>query len=219
MFLVRVVWVVIKDCVIGGFVGLVSIAASSLSGQEIHRPAGRMIPGEVTPSPAPDPCDACPDPDSFTCAMWPEVCYRCWEDCGSPIATPTPTPTRTPTPTPTLAPGECRFSLPVDPGHPKEVYAVGYYLHESETPGVRYRSNPPLTYDKDANTLSAAHIGRPVAVEWYARLRGVGEYQVVSTCGVVPPLAIPPTPTPTPSFIFKDGFESGNTKAWSKVVS
>jgi hypothetical protein len=115
----------------------------------------------------------------------------------------------TPTPTPTPAPGECRFKLLVDPGHPKEVYAIAYYLHGSVAePGMIYRANPPLV--REGDILRAATEGNPVAIEWYVRPHGVGEYQVVSTCGVVPPLAFPP--------IFANGFEGGNTDAWSLVV-
>jgi hypothetical protein len=94
----------------------------------------------------------------------------------------------------------------VDPGHPKEVYAIAYYLHESEDQGVRYRANPPLV--REGDILRAATEGNPVAIEWYARLQGIGEYQVVSTCGVKPPLVF--------EHIFSDGFESGDLGAWNE---
>jgi hypothetical protein len=93
------------------------------------------------------------------------------------------------------------------------IYAMAYYLHEDpDNHGKRYRSHPPLTYDEEAGTLTAAHIGRPVAVEWYARpYGGTSEYRVVSTCGKMPDSLIYP-------WIFEDGFESGTTDGWSKVV-
>ena len=96
----------------------------------------------------------------------------------------------------------------MDPGHPKEVYAIAYYLHESEERGVRYRASPPLV--REGDILRAASEGNPVAIEWYVRLQGIGEYQVVSTCGVVPPLVI--------EHIFSNGFEGGTTNAWSITI-
>jgi len=188
----------------------------------IRRPSGRVggptsTPTETptatsTPTPTPTPtaagpCDHCPDPDSFACTISWASCVKCWADCGQPIATPTPIPpTRTPTrtPTPTLGPGECRFRLDASPAQPKEVYAVAYYLHESEDePGTIWRANPPLV--REGNRLRADTQGNPVAVEWYVSAAGAGEYELVSTCGVVPPTDFP---------LFADGFESGDTGRW-----
>lgn len=180
-------------------------------GQPIATPTPTQPPTPTrTPTPA-GPCDHCPDPDSFTCTISWAYCVQCWADCGQPIATPTPTaptPTPTPTPTTTPAPGECRFFLEVTPGQPKEAYAIAYYLHESEAePGVRYRSNPPLV--REGGVLRADTEGHPVAIEWYVRPQGVGEYEVVSTCGALPSAGYP---------LFKDGFESGDLSAWVEVV-
>lgn len=62
----------------------------------------------ITPTPDPsNPCPQCPDPNGFSCQMWPEVCYQCWAACGHPLATPTPTRTATPRPpTPTSTPND-----------------------------------------------------------------------------------------------------------------
>ena len=193
-----------KRLIIGAVAAIAATTViSSLPGQEVHRPTGRLIPGEVTPTPTPDPCAACSDPDSFTCQAWPLACYQCWEDCGSPIATHTPTPppvpTRTPTPPPTPTPQGPACALPVSSG--AEVYLVAYYLHESNVQGVRYsHQTEPASVAPGAIISPCPCQGHPVGFKWYTSW-GV----LLKTCG----------DTSTRHWhIFSDGFESGNLEEW-----
>jgi hypothetical protein len=161
--------------------------------------------------------------------MWPDLCYQCWEDCGQPIATPTPTPipTITPTPTPTPNPYTANCSSEIHEVEACDLLVMGrkqvrskiYWVHQAE------EGEPPYTATTDwavfENTIIPIIVKRscPVAAEWHIASEITPDPQdwaVVQLCGAIPP---PPTPTPTPSssFIFKDGFESGNTDAWSAV--
>ena len=168
--------------------------------QEVLRPTGRMVPGSTTPTPTPDPCAACPDPDSFSCQMWPLICQQCWEDCGSPIATPTPTPTRTPTPpppTPTPQGPACELR----PQDERVVYLVAFYLHESKVQGTRYsyRTDPILVAPQTVLRPCPCQ-GHPVGCKWYT-----SSGELIKSCG----------DTSTKHWhIFSDGFESGGLEEW-----
>ena len=193
---------------------LLILLVAGLPGQQVLRPTGRVAPSEGTPSatptptPTPDPCAGCPDPDSFTCAMWPHVCYQCWEDCGQPIATrtPTPLPTRTPTPQPTPTPTPngpaCELSLPGGGA----VYLVGFYLHESEKQlKTRYTfQTAPVSVGPGALLRPCPCEGFPVGFKWYT-----ADGRLIRACG--------DTATILP-FIFEDGFETGTIDRWSLVA-
>ena len=180
-----------------------------VSGQDILRPTGRMAPGTPAPTPTvtptPDPCADCPEPDGFSCAMWPMVCYQCWEDCGRPIATPTvtPTPTKTPTPTPPPTPTPqgpaCELLLPSG----GVVYMVAYYLHESSVSGTRYSFQTVPVGVVPGSTLRPCPCeGHPVGFEWYT-----SDGVLLKSCG----------DTSTKHWhIFSDGFESGDLEAWNE---
>lgn len=162
-----------------------------------------------TPTPTPGPCAACPDPNGFVCALNYPMCVACWEACGQPIATPTPTPTPTPmppTPTPTPPPGpECVLNLE----GPGTLYMVGIWAHESETRCVRY------TYESETRVVlpgpQVARLslveGYPIGYEWWdadnrVLLKSCGDTDRAYPC----------------KGIFEDGFESGNTAAWSSTI-
>ena len=200
-------------------------------GQEAPRRAsGRLAPGPdstATPTPTitptPDPCAACPDPDGFSCQMWPVMCYACWEQCGRPIATPTPTrtPTRTktptpPPPTPTPTPNGPPCALHATKG--ENVYLIAFYAHESPTLGKRYTFTTPAMWipaGYQANPCPCE--GRPIGFEW--RIAATDE--LLLGCGDtshVYPRSPTPTPTPPPFELFRDGFESGDTGRWSAAV-
>lgn len=186
----------------------------------IRRPTGRYSPAlatatptatpatTATATPTPDPCDACPDPESFSCLMWPNICFQCWEDCGSPIAThtptPPPTPTKTPTPPPTPTPHgpACELELPVG----GTVYLVAFYEHESSTSGTRYHyQTAPVAVDPGSTIRPCPCQGSPVGFKWYA-----AGGTLLKSCG----------DTSTAHWhIFSDGFETGNTGRWSQTVA
>ena len=169
------------------------ILALGMSGQAILYPTGRVMPG--------DPCAACPDPDSFTCQMWPATCYQCWEDCGSPIATPTvtPTPTNTPPPpTPTPHGPTCELRLPGS----GLVYLTAYYKHESSTQGTRY------TFETTSKELRPGEVARPCPCEGTP----VGFTWSFTTTGK-PFMECGDTGWKH-WHIFSDGFESGDLEAW-----
>jgi hypothetical protein len=94
-----------------------------------------------------------------------------------------------------------------------EIYVKAYYLHEDpDNIGFRY------TYTTDVlivtnDTVRITDIqGIPVAFEWYSRPYGVvtkAGFELAKTCGEVPSAGFP---------LFADGFESGNTDAWSVVI-
>jgi hypothetical protein len=179
------------------------LSVPSLDGQEIRRPTGRMIPGVATPTP--HPCADCPAPGSFTCAMWPEVCYQCWEDCGQPIATPTPTPTSTPpppTPTPTPNGPACELLLP----SVESVYLVAFYLHGSEShPGMRYNfQTSSVVVPPGAIARPCPCQGHPVGFKWYT-----ADGVLLKACGDTSTLHW---------LIFRDGLETGTTDSWSTTT-
>ena len=198
---------------------LVLFVVSGLRGQEIIRPTGRRISGlvaltptptttptpTITPTitPTPDPCDECPEPGGTICEMWPEACYACWEDCGSPIATHTPTytptlvATYTPTPTPTPQGPACPLILPTG----GTVYLVAFYLHTIDD-DTRYSYQtlsivvpPGMT----ARPCRPPCEGIPVGFKWFN-----GSGVLLKSCG----------DTIKNLDIFKDGFESGDWGEW-----
>ena len=191
---------------------LLMVALMGGDAQEvIRRPTRRVVTGPTTPTPTPTqtptatptptptvtpgPCDHCPDPDSFTCAISWAYCVQCWEDCGQPIATPTPTPTRTPPPTPTPVGPECVL---LSGGGSVTLMVI--YAHEAAE-DVRYvyvagpESVPP------GSILRPSEVeGTPIGYEWY--VDGV----LWKSCG--------DTDRRHP-VIFADGFETGTTERWS----
>ena len=196
------------------FLLLAWLWAATLLAQEIRRPAGRRIPilatstptptTTATPTPTPGPCDHCPDPESFTCQMWPNLCFQCWEDCGEPIAThtptPTPAPTRTPTPPPTPTPNGPACELVSPAGG--TVYLVAYYEHESSTSGTRYQfQTAPVAIPPGSTARPCPCQGHPVGFRWYS-----SDGSILKTCG----------DTSTKHLhIFSDGFESGDLGKWT----
>ena len=96
-----------------------------------------------------------------------------------------------------------------------EIYAKAYYLHED--PGnLGYRYTFTTDVEIHTNETVYAHAeGHSVAVEWYSRPYGIvtkaeTSFELAKTCGEVPDPVFP--------FIFADGFESGDTRAWSHTV-
>ncbi len=178
--------------------------------QAARRPSGRLVPGSPVPTatitPTPDPCAGCPAPGSFTCAMWPLVCFQCWEDCGRPIATHTPTPipvqpTRTPQPGP-----ECVLHM-TGPGR---VLLVAVWAHGDAARPLRYtyevfpRDVPPGSYRGDPDEVE----GTPVGYEWW----DANSIIMVKSCGDTGRIFVHPN---HPGLVFADGFETGDSSRWS----
>ena len=150
-----------------------------------------------TPTSAPGDCSHCPDPEGMVCAYNYPLCVQCWADCGSPIATPTPVPpTPTPTQTPTRVSG-CWFTSTGG-----TVTMVAFYAHESTTPGVRYTyQTPPQTVPAGSVVEPGTAQGHPVGFEFYF------DGALTMSCGDAR-RGYP---------LFKDGFESGDYRAWTEV--
>lgn len=199
---------VLVVAILAGFVllGIVTVAA-----QEIRRPRARRIPGvatetttptqtpTATPTPDPDPCAACPDPDSFSCTIAWSICVQCWEDCGQPIATPTPTPTETPPPTPTPNGPACEIIFPTQ----ADIYLVAFYAHESTTRGTRYtHQTAPASVPPGSTVRPCPCEGYPIGFEW----RAVNDNRILKSCGDTSSIF---------SYLFADGFESGDVEKWS----
>lgn len=160
-------------------------------------------------TPTPTPCAGCPDPSSFSCQAWPQVCYDCWSGCGQPIATHTPTPTATPviTPTPTPRPTAAGPPCTITPTTAGMVYLIAYWQHEHE--GEKCKR---WTYETFAEPIPAGWTaypddrteGIPVGYQWYDAVDG----RLLKSCGDTS------MEYPCPG-IFSDGFESGDTSKWS----
>ena len=160
-----------------------------------------------TPTPTPDPCEHCPDPESPGCWLNWDYCVQCWEDCGQPIATPTPTPTRTPTvtptptPTPTPLPGP---PCPLSVDCPRSVYLVAVYAHEKDACRYRYTTGARQLIPGET-ARPGPYEGHPIGFEWHDG----NNDNLIKSCGDTARACTGP--------IFEDGFESGNTAAWSST--
>lgn len=211
----------------------VAISASAGTPPQVRTVTGTRIPGPtwtptltptLTPTPTEtpiDPCAGCPDLDSWSCQMWPQTCYQCWEDCGNPQATPTPTRTRTPTATatPTITPTPVGPPCILHVDGPGSIYLVAFWAHESPTYGERYTfAAPSLSVPPGPHSARPDGVeGYPIGYEWWNAVSG----ELLKSCGdtsKIYPRTPTPTPTPPPSSIFADGFESGDTSRWSSTV-
>jgi hypothetical protein len=93
-----------------------------------------------------------------------------------------------------------------------EMYVVGYWGHQQ--PDTHYRRIYQTDVAIFTNTIvGVEYDGTPLAIEWYSRPYGIvtkNSFELVKTCGTVPSRIFP--------LIFQDGFETGNTDAWSPEV-
>jgi hypothetical protein len=80
-------------------------------------------------------------------------------------------------------PDACTIEVPPR----SDVYLIGYYLHEDpEIPGIRYSyQTKPIRYDT-TETIGIDWTGEPVALEWFIRPDGIGEFQPAGICGEIP---------------------------------
>jgi hypothetical protein len=96
---------------------------------------------------------------------------------------------------------------------PVQVYAKGYYLHQSEADHhKRYTVSSEPIVAPVGHSVTATLAGLPVAVEWYSMPYGATPfgYQLVGVCGDVPDLTYPG--------VFDHGFDGGSTMGWDRVV-
>ena len=95
-----------------------------------------------------------------------------------------------------------------------EVFLIAYWEHQE--PDTHYRRIYETAPIIATNTIvGVEYDGTPLAIEWWARPYGIVtkvdiQFELVKTCGTVPSRIFP--------LIFEDGFEGGNTDAWSLVV-
>ena len=165
-----------------------------------------------TPTPTPGPCDHCPDPDGFVCAINYAFCVACWEACGQPIATPTPTVTPTPTATPTATPTPTPEPGPPCTLHvtgPGRVYLVAIWAHEWPEKCKRWTwTSETLNVAPGPQQINPRYVqGYPIGYEWWNATSG----ELLKSCGDTS------REYPCPD-IFDDGFETGNTTAWSRTI-
>ena len=100
------------------------------------------------------------------------------------------------------------LTCPLTITSPAEVYAKVYYLG-GHPGGKRYVHTTFMVKLRDS-VISVNPDGSPVAVVWYSKQIDQDVFRAVQTCGTVPSRIFP--------LIFQDGFEGGNTDAWSLVV-
>jgi hypothetical protein len=96
----------------------------------------------------------------------------------------------------------------------ENVYLIAFYAHESPIRGKRYTYTTPTMWippGYQANPCPCE--GYPIGFEWRISRNG----ELLKTCGDTSPV-YPRTPTPVPTGIFSDGFESGTTGKWSASI-
>jgi hypothetical protein len=105
-----------------------------------------------------------------------------------------------------LGPADC----PIDVMGSVEAWVKVYYIHESlDNHGYYYT----ISSDIEIITNDTYYVyadGSPVAYEWFATPYGIPSKNLwTKVCGDLPGVAFP---------LFEDGFETGDTSAWDKVV-
>jgi len=175
-----------------------------------------------TPTPTPDPCAGCPTPGTLGCFINQPACDACWEACGQPIATPTPTPTNTPTVTPTPTATPTPWAPPVNcdvvvcelrATNAGTVYLIAVFEHQDPArPGMRFTCQaPPQTLEPGEVARPGPYDACPIGFEWWHQppdFSFAGDV-LVKSCGDTGRLH---------PHLFSDGFESGNTAAWSSTI-
>ena len=95
-----------------------------------------------------------------------------------------------------------------------EMYLTAHYINEYPRGLYWVYTSPVQIVTNETATITDVE-GIPVGYRWWARPYGEvtkedAPFEMVKECGEIP---VQPWP-----WIFDDGFEGGNTKAWSKVV-